>query len=315
MPAYNCERFISQAIQSILDQTFQRFELIVADDRSTDRTREIIDSFYDPRIMRSHNEMNMGKVKTVNRLLELCKGEFITIHDADDFSDPARFEKQINFLTRNPEYALCGTNFYSGILNGPFESIIKMPADYNEIKSNYLIKSQIHGPTMVFKRNILKEVGGLFRSPELFRNKEDVDFICRVVEKFKVTNLQEPLYYYRNLPNSLSKSGYSYLKFEGFKLIRFLAEERRNQVSDSISLGGSKELEFFLANLEKPYLMDKSLLHRKASAHLMYFRFYRQAIIQAMMAILKEPFIPENYRTAQYCIRKYLNRIIKVDHA
>jgi hypothetical protein len=108
------------------------------------------------------------------------------------------------------------------------------------------------------------------------------------------------------LPNSLSKSGYGYLKFEGMKLIKFLSEERKHQGFDSLSTGGSKNLDSFLKELEKPYIIDKSLLYRKSAAHLMYFNFYRQAIKQSILGIIKQPFIFENYRTAQFCLRKYL---------
>jgi hypothetical protein len=252
----------------------------------------------------------MGKVKTVNRLLDMCQGAFITIHDADDFSHPNRFEKQINFLTRNPEYALCGTCFYSGSKDGAFDKVVKMPSEYGQIKMNYLKESQIHGPTLIFKKNIVPVVGGLYRSAILFRNNEDVDFVSRVIEKYKVTNLPEALYYYRNLPNSLSKSGYNYLKFEGMKLIRFLSEEREMRGEDSLSRGGSIELTYFLQKLEEPYLKDRSLLNRKSAALLMYFRFYSQAIKQAFSGIIKEPFILKNYLTAQYCIRKSLLEIL-----
>lgn len=314
MPAYNCQKYVEQAIQSILIQTMPDFELIVADDGSNDHTRKLIDSVDDTRIIRSHNEKNMGKVNTVNRLFGMCRGLFITIHDADDFSHPHRFEKQINFMIQNPEYALCGTNFYSGNKNGSFDKLISMPSDYAQIKMNYLKESQIHGPTLVFKKSILPMVGGLYRSAELFRNKEDVDFVSRVIEKYKVTNLQEALYYYRNIPHSLSKSGYNYLKFEGMKLIRFLSKEREKKGEDSLSRGGSDQLNHFLKNLEEPYLKDKSLLNRKSAEHLMYFRFYRQAINQAITGIMKEPFIFENYRTTQYCIRKSLLGILNLGH-
>jgi hypothetical protein len=108
------------------------------------------------------------------------------------------------------------------------------------------------------------------------------------------------------LPNSLSKSGYNYLKFEGMKLIKFLSDERKKKGFDSLSIGGSKNLDSFLKELEKPYIKDKSLLYRKSAAHLMYFNFFPQAIKQSILGIFKQPFIFENYRTVQFCMKKYL---------
>jgi len=217
-------------------------------------------------------------------------------------------------LQRNPEFALCGTSFYSGIKDGPLNKIKKMPNDFNQIKRRYLIESQVHGPTMMCRIKIIKHVGGLYRSAELFRNMEDVELITRIIEKYKITNLNEPLYYYRNLPDSLSKSGYSYLKFEGMKLIQFLSTERKQKGKDSLSTGGSEALNALLQKLEAPYIEDKSLLHRKAAANLMYFNFFTEAIKQSFLAIYMQPLIFDNYRTAQYCLRTYLSTHIKTGY-
>lgn len=308
LPVFNAERYVSQAIESILNQSFSDFELLIADDGSKDKSKKIIDGYAakDTRIIISHNNTNQGKVKTVNRLFGMCRGEYLTIHDADDYSQNERFKKQILFLKNNPEYGICGTSFCSSLKDGPFTRTHIMPTNYSEIKLNYLYESQVHGPTMMIRLNIIDDVGGLYRNADLFRNYEDVDFTSRVIEKYHVTNLNEPLYFYRNLPHSLSKSGYDFLKFEGMNLIRFLSKERDRNGYDSVSIGGSPELDQFLINIENPYINDRSLFYKKSAANLMYYKFYNLAIKQSLRGIIMEPFRFDNYRTAQYCIRKYL---------
>src|SRR5688572_9077559 len=102
MPAYNASAYIREAINGVLNQTFTDFEFIIADDGSTDDTKAIIASYNDPRVIASHNAVNQGKTKTVNRLFKEAKGEFVTVHDADDVSHPDRFRMQVDAMLRDP---------------------------------------------------------------------------------------------------------------------------------------------------------------------------------------------------------------------
>jgi glycosyltransferase involved in cell wall biosynthesis len=113
MPAYNAEKYILDAINSILSQTYQNFELLIADDGSTDGTKSIIDTITDPRVSRYHNIENLGKTTTVDILYKHSQGVLITIHDADDISLPTRFEKQVAEFLNHPDLGMCGTSFIS----------------------------------------------------------------------------------------------------------------------------------------------------------------------------------------------------------
>ncbi len=299
LPAYNAEKYIKQAINSILQQTFTEFELIIADDGSTDKTRQIINSYTDSRIIASHNESNQGKVQTVNRLVKITKGYYLTIHDADDYSHLARFQRQVDYLNSHPECVLLGTSFYNLVGTKRVKRI--MPVEYVTILKNLRKKSQFHGPTMMFRKEVISSVGGLYR---YFRNKEDVDFAMRVAEKYPATNLTEPLYFYRNIPNSLSKSGYNYLKFEGMKLLEILAQERERNGKDSLSYG-IENLQFQknLKKLGMPYIDDPALLHRKSAAHNLYFGFYKSAIRQSLLALKVRPTSLVNMKALFFCIK------------
>ncbi len=106
MPAYNAERYIREAIESILNQTFSDFELIVINDGSTDGTLECIRSFGDERIKIINNKQNLGIIRSRNIGLQASRGEYIAKMDADDISLNTRLQRQVNYLDQHPEVAV-----------------------------------------------------------------------------------------------------------------------------------------------------------------------------------------------------------------
>lgn len=118
LPAYNAERFLEEAIDSILAQTYKNFELIVLNDGSTDRTEEIILSYNDPRIRYIKNESNLKLIKTLNKGIDLARGKYIARMDADDISLPTRFEKEIDFMETHPDIGACSSKVIHLFSNG-----------------------------------------------------------------------------------------------------------------------------------------------------------------------------------------------------
>ena len=106
LPAYNAEKYLGEAIDSILAQTYKNFELIVLNDGSTDKTEEIVLSYKDPRIRYVKNEKNLKLIKTLNKGIDLAKGEYIARMDADDVSLPTRFEEEIKLFETNSELSI-----------------------------------------------------------------------------------------------------------------------------------------------------------------------------------------------------------------
>ena len=104
MPVYNSEKYLREAIKSILNQTFTNFELIIINDGSTDNSLKIIKSFKDNRIKIIKNKGNLGLIKTLNKGIDLAQGKYIARMDADDIAMPKRLEKQIAFFNENPDY-------------------------------------------------------------------------------------------------------------------------------------------------------------------------------------------------------------------
>src|SRR5690606_37374672 len=109
LAVHNGERYIQEAIDSILAQTFGDFELLIVNDGSTDATRDLVLSYSDDRIRLVDNDHNIGLPKSLNRGLRLAKGRYIARLDADDISEPDRLAAQVSFLQANPDVAMVGS--------------------------------------------------------------------------------------------------------------------------------------------------------------------------------------------------------------
>ena len=106
MPVYNAEKYLIEAVDSILNQTFRDWELIIINDGSTDRSRELLSQIADNRVIIVDNETNLGLINTLNKGINLCKGEYIARMDADDISTPERIEKQVQFMDSHPHHIM-----------------------------------------------------------------------------------------------------------------------------------------------------------------------------------------------------------------
>ncbi len=106
MAVFNHERFVVQAVESVLNQSITDFEFIIVDDGSSDGTSTILDTCHDPRIVRLRNESNIGLTRSLNRGLQAVRGSFIARQDADDISLPDRLERQVAFMHEHPDVGL-----------------------------------------------------------------------------------------------------------------------------------------------------------------------------------------------------------------
>lgn len=193
MPAYNAEKYIKEAIDSILMQTFADFEFIIIDDGSTDRTAEIVNSYSDSRIRFCPNERNMGVAATLNRGLGLAYGEYIARMDADDISMQERFSKQADYLDAHPDVTVCGTAielFRDGAIIGTHFYSIKP----EKIKEDLFFSCGIAHPSVMMRRTSILELGGY---DPAFNGMEDYELWCRVAENSKIAVLPELLLRYR----------------------------------------------------------------------------------------------------------------------
>src|ERR1044071_4428932 len=134
MAVHNGEYYLHEAMESILRQSFCDFEFIIVDDASTDRTRELIFSFNDPRVRLVENREKLGQTRSLNRGLELAHGEFVARQDADDISEPERLAKQAGFLETKRELALLGTWYKKIDARGAALGLRELPCEWLEIR-------------------------------------------------------------------------------------------------------------------------------------------------------------------------------------
>ena len=129
IPIYNAGRYLEQAMQSVLEQTFGDFEVIAVDDGSTDETPQLLAAMAlrDRRVKQLHLERNSGIVKALNEGVRVASGMYIARMDADDISLPERFEQQIAFLSANPDIGLLGVGYWTMNAKGEKQKLISLP--------------------------------------------------------------------------------------------------------------------------------------------------------------------------------------------
>jgi glycosyltransferase involved in cell wall biosynthesis len=201
MPAYDRERYITRAIESLCAQTFDDFELIVIDDGSSDRTAEVAESFGDSRIRVVRNASNLGVCASRNLGLDLARGEFVANLDSDDVALATRLEKQVAFFRAYPETALLGTWAISIDEQGRRLEKIDRPWGADRIRSQLLFRNCFKNTTVMGRRDVLMH----YRYRESFQVNEDVDLHVRIALEHPVDNLPECLTLYRSHPESLSR--------------------------------------------------------------------------------------------------------------
>lgn len=225
MAVYNCEKYLKEAIDSILGQTYPDYEFFIINDNSTDNSVKIIQSYSDDRIRLIHNEKNMGLPATLNRGIELATGEYIARMDPDDISLPTRISKQVNFMDNNPEVGICGTWIkYIGVSWRPWRSTIyKYPINYRDIKARSLFCSNFCHPSVIMRKSLLEKFR-LKYDPEHY-DAEDYGLWQKCSFCFPLANLPEALLLYRINSQSVTNSGKS-REFESVQRINRINFQR-----------------------------------------------------------------------------------------
>ena len=256
MPAFNAESYLKDSINSILNQSYTDFELLVCDDCSTDNTWEIIQSFQDSRLRIFQNKENQGYLKTSNFLVSQANGEYISFQDADDLADPERFLKLTKYLVEN-NLDLVGS--YCGLIRNSKKilSIVKYSVTSDDIHNDLIRKSHppFCGSSILVKSTVINRCG-LYNIEFDRIGAEDFDWIYRVaLAGFKLGNIPEPLYLYRQHNQSVSR-----LNFEKNKLAlfsSFIAKDlylsRLNNQGETFDILKDRYLKEFELNSDKLY--------------------------------------------------------------
>ncbi|MBN2754700.1 MAG: glycosyltransferase [Candidatus Goldbacteria bacterium] len=203
LSAFNAEKYIKEAIESILAQSFSDFEFFIVNDGSVDKTGSIIASFKDKRIIKINNKKNKGVGVSVNKCFNAAKGMYIARMDADDISMPQRFEKQVKFLDENMDVGICGCwikTFGSGK-----HYINKYPSLHQDIKFKMLTENPFPQPGIMLRKKMFDR-HNLRYKPECFPS-EDYELWERAIRFIKGANIPEVLLKYRVHPQNASNKG------------------------------------------------------------------------------------------------------------
>jgi glycosyltransferase involved in cell wall biosynthesis len=206
MPAYNAERYLHEAVASVLTQSFEDFECIIVDDGSIDHTPSYLAelSERDGRI-RPIRIAHGGIVEALNAGVREARGELLARMDADDICLPNRLEKQVRYLDGHPECVAVGSTV---MLVDPFNSAlgeIPVKNDHEQIEADLLRGNgwAIFHPTAVIRTDVLRQIGGYRRE---YQWSEDIDLFLRLAEHGKLANLPEPLLRYRQHFSSVNRT-------------------------------------------------------------------------------------------------------------
>ena len=197
MGIYNCESTLKESIESIINQTYTNWELIMCDDCSNDNTYNVAKYYakkYPDKIKLIRNEKNLTLGPTLNRCLELVEGKYIARQDGDDLSTNDRLEKQVEFLEKNNEWDLVGAGMTSFDDNGNYGIRLtkEIPVSKDLMKGTTFAHA-----TILMKSEVMKELNG-YSEESSVKQVEDYHLWFRFFEKgYKGYNLQEPLYYVR----------------------------------------------------------------------------------------------------------------------
>lgn len=286
MSVYNAEKYLNVAIQSIINQTYSDWELIIINDNSDDESYSIMNKYAerDSRIRIINNVQNLGLTKSLNIGIDYAKGEYVARLDADDIADPSRLEKQINYLKKNPDVVLVGTGGYIVGENGEILHNIKV------VKNRHLIKKLLlHGnlfihSSLMVKKDALVRIGK-YRSK--FIHSQDYDLVLRLNEHYSLANLSEPLTYWRFSGTNSTVNKFLLQRACADIAIQF-AKERMKYGRDTYdSVDFSKLIQDTISKNKKAYECDFSIYSAVYAGHL------KEASLEFCSALV-QGLIPKN---------------------
>lgn len=306
MPVFNAEQYLEKAIESILNQSYSNIELLLIDDASTDKSYEILRSYSDKRIRLFRNTKNLGSLKSRNILFNKVKGDYITFQDADDWSSPNRFEKQLNAFWDDPVLGICGTfaQYYS--MSGA-ELYRKTPKSLDhEIKSFIKTGNQFCSASIMIRKAVFNSIGGYREFFHEYGNY-DYDWSSRICQRFKAKNIDVVLYHVSATPFSNSRNVKKPQQLISVDIVRHLILERELKGTDSIERSDFETVNKLKEKLLQPYMEDESLLYRKNADQAAYNSMWKEFVISSFLAFSKRPSLLINLKYLIGSFIKYLN--------
>ena len=308
MPAYNAERFIKEAIESILDQTHKDWELLILDDASSDDTLEIASSYDDPRISIFKNDSNQGYLKSCNRLFELATGEYLTFLDADDTCSSERIEKCIGAI-ENRHIDFVTTDFSKFSKGGKTEEC-KPEIDYEKVATDWYYYPTVCCATIFVKSNLINQIGGYDLAFDRM-GAEDYHWLFRLSRKGNGVHLPINLYNYRQhesqIRNQTNPANFIAHDFD-IAIRKSLIKAGRDLLIESNGL----QLKQVKANLLEPFEKDETLILRHQSIRNLNAGKWGKAFSTMFNAISIAPFNMANWQRLSYISYVICRRSIRI---
>jgi len=272
MPVFNAEEYIIDAINSILNQSYENFEFIIVDDGSMDNSVKKIKKFNDPRIF-FFSRQNEGLINQLNFALSVSKGKYIARMDADDLCHASRFERQVEFLENNRHIQLVGSNYFYIDKYGKIIIEKRFPEWHEDIEFMMPVTASIlHSTMLVFRENLIKING--YDNTKLYA--EDHDLFLRLIESgCRMHNLQIPLCYYRiGIDSEASKYSHIQQKTVYDSGTAYLQKKFSQELRQSFDyLYRAALLEYYRGDMDKARRMFFRLLRAYPTRVLSFFRY------------------------------------------
>lgn len=285
MPAYNAGKYIGDAIESVLQQTFTDFELLIVNDGSTDNTTDVIQSFDDPRIVMIYQD-NKGVAQALNTGLKYARSPFIARFDADDVCHIERLQLQYEFMISNPDYSIIGSSADYMDMDGTYLFTSTPPAISNEDiqQLEHSICPFIHS-TVFYKKDIILKAGGYNEYAYTF---EDHFLWVNILKDQKTCNFSKPLIKLRLNPESITID-------EKWRPRRFLEIKYTTLKNRSITLNEGNELTELGIKQYSPQIKEGSYYALCAKKLLINNYHPQKARIHVARAISASPLRLDNY--------------------
>jgi len=335
MPVFNGEKYLSQAINSILSQTYTKFTLYLINDCSNDGSYRVMKSFKDERIVLIDNETKLGISGSINKVIKFSKGEFIARMDCDDIADNRRLELQLEFLKKNKEYGMVGSSYYRLSPSG-FKIGTKSfhPLIHNDIVWKMFFKNAFTHPSVMIRKSSLVENN--LEYDESFSTSQDYELWSRFIVKSKSANIAQPLLKLRIHNNSVSSKfgelqannsaaiSYRYISrlfpeesfgFDEIKEISFKINYQNQKIRKSNDMTSVKVYKSLYESFKLKYPeSDSKFVRREYSTNILQILSYNYISILKMRWLL---YIFKNYPLSFFFFvtQNYINfikRIIKL---
>ncbi|HOD35758.1 MAG TPA: glycosyltransferase [Syntrophales bacterium] len=253
MAVHNGERYLEKAVKSILSQSFQNFELIIIDDASTDRTAELLAAYNDPRIITHKNGKRRGPAGSRNRAVQLARGRYLAIMDADDFSLPHRLAMQVEFLKNKTDIALVGSSFYEIGEDDQIRSFVSVLTDHQALYPGLLNQNWFGHSTVMIRKDAMAELNGY---DERFKYAHDYELFIRMSERYKLANIAEPLCCWRSSPESISNKKKNEQQYYARLAVSEAKKRRQEKTGPSVS---EPLVSVIVPTYNRPDMLDETL--------------------------------------------------------